>query len=91
MAALARFQLNSVLKQSEASTAVGTNRLPGLADCGAVTVKDGKKYYTVKKGDTWSSITKKLYGNKISYKELMQMNHKTNEKDLSIDEELLVK
>ena len=61
------------------------------APANLVTVKDGKKYYTVKKGDTWSSSTKKLYGNKISYKELMQMNHKTNEKDLSIDEELLVK
>ena len=61
------------------------------APANMVTVKDGKKYYTVKKGDTWSNISKKLYGNKISYKELMQMNHKTNEKDLSIDEKLLVK
>ena len=56
------------------------------APANMVTVKDGKKYYTVKSGDTWSGISRRLYGNKISYKELMQMNHKTNEKDLSIGE-----
>lgn len=61
------------------------------APAGMVTVKDGKKYYTVKKGDTWSSIAKRLYGGKVSYQELMRLNHKTNEKDLNIDEQLLVK
>ena len=56
-----------------------------------VTVKNGKKYYVVKKGDTWSGICKKLYGGKVKPEELAKMNGKTTKNIIDIDEELLVK
>ena len=56
-----------------------------------VTVKNGKKYYTVKKGDTWSGICKKLYNGKVKPEELAKMNGKTTKNIIDINEELLVK
>lgn len=56
-----------------------------------VTVRDGKKYYTVKSGDTWSKIAKNLYGGKVSYEELARMNNRNVNKSLEIGEELIVK
>ena len=61
------------------------------APANLVTVKDGKKYYTVKKGDTWSGIARKLYNGKVSYEELARMNNRSADKPLDVDEQLLVK
>jgi nucleoid-associated protein YgaU len=55
-----------------------------------VTVKDGKKYYTVKSGDTWSRISKKLYGGKVKADELKRLNGTKSDK-LAIDQEVIVK
>ena len=56
-----------------------------------VTEKDGKKYYVVKKGDTWNGICKKLYKGKVKAEELARMNGKTTKDIIDINEELLVK
>ena len=61
------------------------------APANKVTVKDGKKYYTVKSGDTWSKIARNLYGGKVSYEELARMNNRNVNKSLEIGEELIVK
>ena len=56
-----------------------------------VTVRDGKKYYTVKGGDTWWKITKKLYNGKVKIEDLARMNSRSVDKSLEIGEELIVK
>lgn len=61
------------------------------APAGQVIVKNGKKYYVVKKGDTWSGICKKLYNGKVKVEELAKMNGKSVKDIIDIDEELLVK
>jgi hypothetical protein len=61
------------------------------APAGQVTVKNGKKIYVVKKGDTWSGICRKLYNGKVKPEELAKMNGKTVKDIIDINEELIVK
>lgn len=56
-----------------------------------VTVRDGKKYYTVRKGDTWWGIANRLYKGKVKDEELAKMNGKSKTATLEIGQELLVK
>ena len=56
-----------------------------------VTVKNGKKYYVVKKGDTLWKISNKLYKGKISDAEIAKMNGRKVTDPLEIGEELVVK
>lgn len=56
-----------------------------------VTVKNGKKYYVVKKGDTLWRISNKLYKGKISDAEIAKMNGRKVTDPLEIGEELVVK
>ena len=56
-----------------------------------VTVKDGKKYYTVKKGDSWWGISQKLYKGKVKDVEIAKMNGKKPTEHLEIGEDILVK
>lgn len=56
-----------------------------------VTVRDGKKYYTVRKGDTWWGIANRLYKGKVKDEELAKMNGKSKNTTLEIGQELLVK
>ena len=56
-----------------------------------VTINDGKKYYTVKKGDIWSMIAKKLYHGIISTEEIAKWNNRTTKEPLEIGESLFVK
>ena len=58
---------------------------------GNVTMKNGKKIYVVKKGDTWWGISKKLYNLKITDKEIAKMNGKSENSKLEIGQELVVK
>ena len=61
------------------------------APASMVTINDGKKYYTVKKGDTWSMIAKKLYHGIISTEEIAKWNNRTTKEPLEIGESLFVK
>ena len=61
------------------------------APASLVTEKNGKKYYVVKKGDTWNGICRKLYNGKVKPEELAKMNGKTTKDIIDINEELLVK
>ena len=56
-----------------------------------VTVKNGKKIYVVKKGDTLWRIANKLYKGKISDAEIAKMNGRKVTDPLEIGEELVVK
>ncbi len=56
-----------------------------------VTIKNGKKYYTVKKGDSWWKICGKLYKHKVSDTELAKMNGKSKETSIDVGQEILVK
>ena len=56
-----------------------------------VTLKDGKKIYTVVKGDSWWKITQKLYKGKIKDEDLAKMNGRKATDQLEIGEELIVK
>ncbi len=58
---------------------------------GSVTMKNGKKIYVVKKGDTWWGISKKLYNLKVTDKEIAKMNGKSENSKLEIGQELVVK
>lgn len=58
---------------------------------GSVTVKNGKKIYVVKKGDTWWGISKKLYNLKVTDREIAKMNGKSETSKLEIGQELVVK
>lgn len=58
---------------------------------GKVTMKNGKKIYVVKKGDTWWGISKKLYNLKVTDKEIAKMNGKSEKSKLEIGQELVVK
>ena len=56
-----------------------------------VTVKNGKKYYTVQKGDSWWKICGKLYKHKVSDSELARMNGKDKNKPIDVGQQILVK
>ncbi|MBP5387769.1 MAG: LysM peptidoglycan-binding domain-containing protein [Prevotella sp.] len=56
-----------------------------------VTIKDGKKIYVVKKGDTLWKISNKLYKGKISDAEIAKMNGRKVTDPLEIGDELVVK
>ena len=56
-----------------------------------VTVKDGKKYYTVKKGDSWWGISQKLYKGKVKDEEIAKMNGMKPSEHLEIGQQILVK
>ena len=56
-----------------------------------VTIKDGKKIYVVKKGDTLWRISNKLYKGKISDAEIAKMNGRKVSDPLEIGDELIVK
>ena len=56
-----------------------------------VTVRNGKKYYTVKKGDSWWKISGKLYNHKVSDAELARMNGKDKNKPIDVGQQILVK
>ncbi len=58
---------------------------------GKVVEKDGKKYYTVQKGDSWWKISQKLYKGKIKDFELAKMNGKKASEPLEIGQEVIVK
>ena len=77
--------------QAEASEKSETSTDEITAPSNLVTVKNGKKYYVVKKGDTWNGICKKLYNGKVNAEELAKMNGKTTKNIIDINEELLVK
>lgn len=74
-------------KEDSAKTADDTVTAP--ADM--VTVKNGKKYYVVKKGDTLWKISHKLYKGKVSDAEIAKMNGRKVTDPLEIGEELVVK
>ena len=76
-------------EKAETKASESTDEITAPANL--VTVKDGKKYYTVKKGDTWSGIARKLYNGKVSYEELARMNNRSADKPLDVDEQLIVK
>ena len=78
-------------QQDKAETKAPESTDEVTAPANLVTVKDGKKYYTVKKGDTWSGIARKLYNGKVSYEELARMNNRSADKPLDVDEQLIVK
>lgn len=78
-------------QQEKAETKAPESTDEITAPANLVTVKDGKKYYTVKKGDTWSGIARKLYNGKVSYEELARMNNRSADKPLDVDEQLIVK
>lgn len=61
------------------------------APAGKVVERDGKKYYTVQKGDSWWSISRKLYGGKMSDVELAKYSGRDIKKQLEIGEEIVVK
>lgn len=77
--------------QAETSEKAETPKEEITAPAGQVVVKNGKKYYIVKKGDTWSGICKKLYNGKVKVEELAKMNGKSVKDIIDINEELLVK
>ncbi len=56
-----------------------------------VTIKDGKKIYVVKKGDTLWKIANKLYKGKITDAEIAKMNGRSVNQPLEIGDELVVK
>ncbi len=78
-------------KDGEAEKAQADNAENITAPADKVVVKDGKKYYVVKKGDTWWGISKKLYKGKVKDEEIAKMNGKKTTDQLEIDQEILVK
>ena len=76
----------------EESTEAQTTADDGItAPNDLVTVKNGKKYYVVKKGDTLWRISNKLYKGKVSDTEIAKMNGRKVTDPLEIGEELVVK
>lgn len=75
----------------------GTDNAQATADDGItapadkVTVKDGKKYYIVRKGDSWWGISQRLYKGKVKDVDIAKMNGKKPTDQLEIGQEILVK
>lgn len=75
----------------------GTDNAQATADDGItapadkVTVKDGKKYYIVRKGDSWWGISQRLYKGKVKDADIAKMNGKKPTDQLEIGQEILVK
>ena len=61
------------------------------APAGKVVEKDGKKIYTVQKGDSWWKISQKLYKGKIKDVDIARMNGRKASDQLEIGEQLIVK
>ncbi len=74
---------------AEEGQAQATETITAPAD--KVTVKDGKKYYTVKKGDSWWGISQKLYKGKVKDEEIARMNGMKPSEHLEIGQQILVK
>lgn len=76
--------------QAEASDATSAD--DGItAPSDQVTVKDGKKIYVVKKGDSWWKISQKLYKGKVKDVDIAKMNGRKATEQLEIGDELVVK
>lgn len=56
-----------------------------------VALKDGKKIYTVQKGDSWWKISQKLYKGKIKDVDIAKLNGRKASDQLEIGEQLIVK
>lgn len=56
-----------------------------------VTVKDGKKYYIVRKGDSWWGISQRLYKGKVKDADIAKMNGMKATDQLEIGQEIIVK
>ena len=86
---------NDEKKTAEAADASAGNAEAAEADITApadkVTVRDGKKYYVVKKGDSWWAISRKLYKGKVKDADIAKMNGKKPTEQLEIGQEILVK
>ena len=76
-------------KEESAATQTADDGITAPSDL--VTVKNGKKIYVVKKGDTLWRIANKLYKGKISDAEIAKMNGRKVTDPLEIGEELVVK
>ena len=79
------------VKETENAQSEDKQKEEVTAPAGQVTMKNGKKIYVVKKGDTWSGICRKLYDGKVKPEELAKLNGKTVKDIIDINEELIVK
>ncbi len=91
-------QTETTAEKGQAETKeAGTDNAQATADDGItapadkVTVKDGKKYYIVRKGDSWWGISQRLYKGKVKDADIAKMNGKKPTDQLEIGQEILVK
>lgn len=91
----AQTEAGNEARPTEASEASSDSKTDNAEDITApadkVTVRDGKKYYVVKKGDSWWAISRKLYKGKIKDEEIARMNGKKPTEQLEIGQEIIVK
>ena len=76
-------------KPAEEAKADNADDITAPAD--KVTIKDGKKIYVVKKGDSWWKISQKLYKGKIKDVDIAKMNGRKPTDQLEVGDELIVK
>ena len=76
-------------EEGKPNAAEADNSITAPAD--KVTIRNGKKIYVVKKGDSWWKISQNLYKGKIKDADIAKLNGRKATDQLEIGEEIIVK